>query len=113
MLPPLRYINTQGHGRPVTVRDVTPRGGFLLSATSNSFFSTGSIIRCMACQDSVEDRDERPELQNLLPEVAFFFAGSSNLRTEHLNLRTKGMGRYGPSSSQSILGHGRNGEGGI
>jgi hypothetical protein len=53
-------------GGLVTVLDVTPRGVFLLSATSNSFFSTWRIVRCMACHDVVEDRDERPELQNLL-----------------------------------------------
>jgi hypothetical protein len=58
-------------GGLVMVRDVTPRGGFLLSATSNSFFSTGSIVRCM--MSHVEDSNERSELQNLLSEAAFFF----------------------------------------
>jgi hypothetical protein len=103
-------MNTQGHGRSCDGSGRHHAGSFSPCTTSNSLFSTGSIVRCMAYHDSVEDRDERPELQNLLPEAAFFFAGSSNLRAEQLNRRVKGMGRYGPSSSRSILGHGRNGD---
>jgi hypothetical protein len=60
----------------VTVRDVTMRGVLHFYSSSNSFLSTGSIFRCIPCHDSVEDSDERPELQNVLLEAVLLFAGS-------------------------------------